>query len=180
MTKSVCSASLSQRLLVKLLTVSALILLSACATKPKTSTQANEPEVDLILLLSGETYPEETSTALTKLYQQHQVWRGTPYRLGGNSRAGIDCSAFVQRTYQDVFAIQLPRTTDQQLRLGKKISKSDLQTGDLIFFRRGNHVGIYMENDKFLHASTSIGVTISDMNNVYWSKYYWRSIRIQH
>jgi cell wall-associated NlpC family hydrolase len=116
---------------------------------------------------------------LQQLYEQHQQWRGTPYRLGGQSRAGIDCSAFVQTTFMDQFGIALPRTTSQQLYAGEQISKADLQAGDLVFFRNGQHVGIYLEEDKFLHASTRLGVTISSMNNVYWSRKYWRSIRVQ-
>lgn len=116
---------------------------------------------------------------LQQLYEQHQQWQGTPYRLGGQSLAGIDCSAFVQTTFMDQFGIALPRTTSQQLVVGEQISKADLQAGDLVFFRNGQHVGIYLEEDKFLHASTRIGVTISSMNNVYWSRKYWRSIRVQ-
>jgi len=115
---------------------------------------------------------------LQKLYQQHQSWRGTPYRFGGTNRTGIDCSAFVQLTFLELFNIQLPRTTGQQFYAGKKVARSDLQTGDLVFFRKGEHVGIYLEDDKFLHASTRLGVTMSKMNNVYWSRYYWRAIRI--
>ena len=157
-----------------------MFLLAGCSSAPKTNSSSIDPEVDLILLLSGETYEDNEHSPLTLLYHQHQSWRGTPYLLGGNSRSGIDCSAFVQRTYQAVYNRQLPRTTEQQIKAGIRIDKSELQTGDLVFFRRGSHVGIYMENDKFLHASTRLGVTISDMNNVYWSRYYWRSVRVNH
>lgn len=116
---------------------------------------------------------------LQQLYDQHKKWRGTPYRLGGQSRTGIDCSGFVQTTFMDQFGIALPRTTRQQIDAGEQIGKADLQAGDLVFFRNGQHVGIYLEEDKFLHASTRLGVTISSMNNVYWSRKYWRSIRVQ-
>jgi cell wall-associated NlpC family hydrolase len=60
-----------------------------------------------------------------------------------------------------------------------QIAKAELQAGDLVFFRNGQHVGIYLEEDKFLHASTRLGVTISSMNNIYWSRKYWRSIRVK-
>ncbi len=151
--------------LLRLLTVCSVLLLSACGSNPKTI-----PAIDA---RPGQPH------ALTKLYQQHALWQGTPYRLGGQSRSGIDCSAFVQLTFNDLFGIRLPRTTSQQVHVGQKISKSDLQTGDLVFFRGGRHVGIYLENEKFLHASTRLGVTISDMNNIYWARKYWRSIRVQ-
>lgn len=149
----------------RLLMVCSLVLISACASSPQTI-----PALD--------ASPGQAS-ALTQLYQQHARWQGTPYRLGGQSRSGIDCSAFVQLTFNDLFGIFLPRTTGQQLHVGHKISKSELQAGDLVFFRGGRHVGIYLENEKFLHASTRLGVTISDMNNIYWSRKYWRSIRVQ-
>lgn len=151
--------------LLRLLTVCSVLMLSACGTSPK-------------IMPALDPSPGQAS-ALSKLYQQHSLWQGTPYRLGGQSRSGIDCSAFVQLTFYDLFGIRLPRTTSQQVRTGQKISKSELQAGDLVFFRGGRHVGIYLENEKFLHASTRLGVTISDMNNIYWSRKYWRSIRVQ-
>ena len=148
-----------------------LALMAGCSSSPKVPTPAFEPGV-----APGSP---DTGATLSRLYQQHDDWRGTPYRLGGQSRSGVDCSAFVQMTYRDVFGLKLPRTTSQQFLVGQPISKTDLQPGDLVFFRNGNHVGIYMENDRFLHASTRLGVTISSMNNVYWSRKYWRSIRIR-
>lgn len=120
------------------------------------------------------------SLALQLLYQQHYLWHGTPYRMGGNSRSGIDCSAFVQVTYRDVFGIDLPRRTDEQVRVGTPISKSELQPGDLIFFREGRHVGIYLENRTFLHASTRRGVIISSLDNNYWAQRFWRAVQVRN
>ncbi len=148
-----------------------VMLLTGCGSSPKMPSPAFKPEL--------KPAAADTESTLSRLYQQHTDWRGTPYRLGGQSRSGIDCSAFVQITYQDVFGLRLPRTTSQQIRAGQPISKTDLQAGDLVFFRNGNHVGIYLEDDHFLHASTRLGVTISSMNNIYWSRKYWRSIRIK-
>jgi len=153
--------------------LSFLFFIAGCQTSPKT------PELVGQGLNHDKVSSLSESQTLEKLYQQHATWHGTPYRLGGISRSGIDCSAFVQITFEDVFNITLPRTTSQQVRVGPKIGRSDLQAGDLVFFRNGGHVGIYLENDRFLHASTRLGVTISRMDNVYWSRYYWRSIRIQ-
>lgn len=165
---------LSHRMPSWLLMLSAIMFVAGCQTSPKISTS---PEFETT---QHHTLSRLSETqALEKLYQQHATWQGTPYRLGGNSRSGIDCSAFVQTTFDDVFNIKLPRTTNQQIRIGEKIGRSDLQAGDLVFFRNGRHVGIYLEDDRFLHASTRLGVTISRMDNVYWSRYYWRSIRIQ-
>ena len=144
-------------------------LLSACGSSPKIA----EPVDPFYVSPTAKKDP-----LLTKLYQQHEKWHGTPYRIGGNSRSGIDCSGFVQITYRDVLGIDLPRTTTQQFRSGPHVNRSDLQTGDLVFFRHGRHVGIYLENHRFLHASTSRGVMISDIRNHYWTQHYWRAISV--
>lgn len=96
---------------------------------------------------------------------------------------GVDCSGFVYRTFNDRFAIQLPRTTVDQTQLGTRIDKSDLMPGDLVFFKTGSgenglHVGIYDTDNTFIHASTSKGVIRSSMDNVYWRKVFWQARRI--
>ena len=123
----------------------------------------------------------DIKAVLDRLYVYYHQWRGVPYRLGGESRSGIDCSALVRTVYQSAFGVNLPRVTDLQAQLGNEISRNELKAGDLVFFRTGRrtrHVGIYLEDKKFLHASTSIGVTISHMDNTYWRTRYWKSIRI--
>lgn len=116
--------------------------------------------------------------AMLLLYQQHNEWHGTPYRIGGISRSGIDCSAFVQVTFRDLFGINLPRSTNQQLHTGRQISRAELRSGDLVFFRNGRHVGIYLEDHKFLHASTTRGVMISSLKNTYWARNYWQAVSV--
>ena len=116
-----------------------------------------------------------------RLYTQYHKWRGVRYRLGGSSKRGIDCSAFVQVTFKTKLGVNLPRTTSLQSRMGKEVRKKELQAGDLVFFRTGansRHVGIYLEKNKFLHASQSRGVIISKLDNNYWKANYWKSIRI--
>lgn len=114
------------------------------------------------------------------LYEKYRKWHGVRYRFGGLSKNGIDCSGFVQIVYKKGLGKELPRTAYQQSRLGKIISKNDLKSGDLIFFRtkRSNHVGIYLENRKFIHASQTRGVTISRLDDSYWKSRYWKSVRI--
>ncbi|RXK62192.1 hypothetical protein ESA94_04040 [Lacibacter luteus] len=107
------------------------------------------------------------------LYNLIDEWWGTPYRLGGTTQRGIDCSAFVQTLMFGVFALQLPRTAREQKESTTWIPMSDLREGDLVFFNtRGSvsHVGVYLHNNKFVHASTSGGVMISDLNETYWSR----------
>jgi len=107
------------------------------------------------------------------LYELIDSWWGTPYRLGGTTQRGVDCSSFVQTIMLGVFALQLPRTAREQKELSSWIPMSDLKEGDLVFFNtRGSvsHVGVYLHNNKFVHASTSGGVMISDLNETYWSR----------
>ena len=113
-----------------------------------------------------------------KVNQVYRQWVGTRYRLGGTSTAGIDCSAFVQKTMSGAFNVHLPRSTAEQRYSGHSISKSDLQPGDLVFFRKNNHVGVYIGGGKFVHASTSQGVTTSSLSESYWTRTYTQSRRV--
>jgi cell wall-associated NlpC family hydrolase len=119
--------------------------------------------------------------ARSALYEQYQEWQGVPYRTGGESRRGVDCSAFMQLTFREQFAMQLPRDTDSQAHIGRAISSRQLRPGDLVFFNIGRstrHVGVMVEKNKFLHASSSKGVMISDLNQPYWQRYYWQARRL--
>lgn len=115
------------------------------------------------------------------LRSEYSYWVGSPYRLGGNSLRGIDCSSLVQQVFKNSFNISLPRTTEYQVRKGYSIKKRHLKVGDLVFFKTGRttrHVGIYMGNDEFFHVSTSRGTKISSLSNPYWKRHYWQSRRI--
>ncbi|WP_420849928.1 NlpC/P60 family protein [Otariodibacter oris] len=120
---------------------------------------------------------------ISSLSEQQEEWKGTRYVLGGTTKNGIDCSAFVQITFRELFGLNLPRMTRDQVKEGSKVAKSDLKPGDLVFFKTGRgpngyHVGIYAQNGKFLHASTKGGVIYSDLNSPYWSKTYWQARRV--
>jgi lipoprotein Spr len=109
----------------------------------------------------------------TNLFKIIDEWFGTRYRLGGTSKMGIDCSALMQVFFTALYGISLPRTAKEQFNFTRRISRTDLQEGDLVFFSTGHsisHVGIYLQNNKFAHASTSEGVTISDLFDPYWEK----------
>lgn len=130
----------------------------------------------LIILVAGcSSTRKSTRSPEARLMESYNKWKGTPYRLGGNSLSGVDCSAFVQIVMRDQFGVQLPRTTDQQLRTGQRVRKNRLRTGDLIYFRTSRttlHVGIMVDRQRFMHASTSSGVMISSINERYWSRRY--------
>lgn len=128
---------------------------------------------------------QDNRVVTSELKKQLKQWQGTPYRLGGDSLKGIDCSGFVQRTFNDKFDIALPRTTIAQTSQGVKIAKENLQPGDLVFFKTnwrggsGLHVGIYNGNNQFIHASTSKGVMRSSLNDRYWKQHYYQARRLQ-
>lgn len=125
----------------------------------------------------------EDATLEHALREYYQDWRGVPYRLGGRSRSGIDCSSFVRQTMTAVDSLNLPRTTTRQVRRGQAISRDNLAPGDLVFFRTGRssrHVGIFVGSGRFMHASSSRGVTISRLDNSYWRRHYWQSRRVTH
>jgi lipoprotein Spr len=109
-------------------------------------------------------------------------WYGTKYRLGGTTKNGIDCSAFVQTVYLAAFGVSLPRTAREQYKTSRIISATDLKEGDLLFFNTTggvSHVGIYLMNNKFIHASSSRGVTVSDIFDPYYLKKYLGAGRIE-
>lgn len=99
-------------------------------------------------------------------------WYGTRYIFGGSTKAGIDCSALMQIFFASLYGMSLPRTAKQQFDLSRKISRTELKEGDLLFFNTTggvSHVGMYLTNNKFVHASSSNGVTISDMFDPYYA-----------
>jgi hypothetical protein len=123
-----------------------------------------------------------TKPELYALYKEFLEWKSTPNVYGGDDKDGVDCSSLVQQVMYDVYGIMLPRTTYQQVKKGKKISKSELESGDLIFFKtskKSNHVGIYLEKGTFLHSSTKYGVSIASIDNNYWKRHYWMSRRVK-
>ncbi len=162
----------TQTSLLKLTLCLSVLIFGGCSTVSTTPITTTKKPEQLQL---------DDQTALIKaLYQQHEQWQGTPYQLGGVTKQGIDCSAFVQKIYQMQLGHTLPRTTLQQQQVGKPVQKTQLQAGDLVFFKTGQklrHVGIYIENERFIHASTSKGVIISSLSNPYWQKAYWKATR---
>jgi lipoprotein Spr len=109
-------------------------------------------------------------------------WKGTPYRYGGNSRKGIDCSGFVSLLYDSVYRIRLEGGSADIYRKMVPIDKAALSEGDLVFFkihkRRISHVGLYLSNDKFIHATTRGGVMINDLKEPYYRRYFYSAARI--
>lgn len=182
-------------MLKKILFIAAALMLTACANAQRQAgainpqnTASQQENMQLTLLINGlkTNKPQAThlssnahsSQAYKKLTQIYNQWAGTRYRLGGTGARGIDCSAFMQETFASAFGISLPRSTSEQQAVGKRINKHELKQGDLVFFRSNRHVGVYLGNGKFMHASTSQGVTISSLDENYWIRTYTQSRRV--
>ena len=120
------------------------------------------------------------------ILSEANTYLGTPYRFGGSTRSGIDCSAFVLNVYEESTGLELPRVAAEQAELGERVDRQQLQKGDLVFFahsRRISHVGIVQEvtpegEIKFIHAATSRGVMVSWLNDSYWGPKYRFAKRI--
>ncbi len=110
-------------------------------------------------------------------------WIGTPYRSGGNSQRGTDCSGFVSKVYKQVYGISLTHSSRSMFHQVNRVSKSAMETGDLVFFRRGPgqpifHVGIYLEDGKFIHAATNGGVMINSLMSPYYKRHFYAAGRV--
>jgi cell wall-associated NlpC family hydrolase len=160
-----------------IIAVAALIIIVSCAHQQKES-DVGWQEVNRTPERKLDPTPSEIQKQLKFEYQR---WQGTHHRLGGSSRSGVDCSGFVKAVYKNIFEMELPRTTKAQAKLGRPVIKSELQPGDLVFFKPPSyprHVGIYLSNAEFIHASKSKGVTISRIDPYYWGKYFWTARRL--
>jgi len=161
----------------ELFVLATLFLIAACAASPKQShVPVSEPaHLQVIKRASADAKIEK------RLREEYKRWQGTRHRLGGDGSRGIDCSGFVKAVYKDVFNVDLPRTTKAQVKQGRSISFKELRAGDLVFFQPPSyprHVGIFLSDSEFVHASKNKGVTLSKIDKTYWGKYYWTARRL--
>jgi len=146
-------------------------------------------EVDRSLLMKNPafSYSPDSLSASEKVIMEIIAYLDTPYKYGGNSDSGIDCSAFTMSIYQNIFELKLPRSSREQFAIGKEIEELDeLKFGDLIFFKtrlrsRSNpgHVGIYIGEGLFAHASRKKGVIISSVDETYYAKRFVGGRRVE-
>ncbi len=117
-----------------------------------------------------------------ELLESVDEWYGVRYRTGGNTKSGVDCSGFTVAVYSSVYGIALPRVSREQYRTSRKISTTELQEGDLVFFNTNgsgvSHVGVYLGNNKFIHASVSRGVMVNGLFEPYYLKRFVGAGRI--
>lgn len=163
-----------------------LLTLSSCKTNslPKTTENSRPTK-------SNSAYKKYTAklgfevdkTCNLKLLDEVLDWWGTPYKYGGESKSGADCSGFVQMVFLKVYDKKLPRTTKQQYEFCRKVNKHNLKEGDLVFFETGNkgisHVGIFLKDGRFAHASSSKGVIVNGLDEAYYDKTYRGGGRVE-
>jgi len=154
----------------------ALSTFSACSASPRIQTHYAG-------IAAGATpirVSYSTATVRDLLGGEFRRWRGTPHRLGGTGDGGFDCSGFAQHLFDHLFAVRLPRTTTHQVNSGKAIDRRSLRPGDLVFFRPPSyqHVGVYVGDNEFIHASSSRGITRSRLDSSYWRRHYWTARRV--
>ena len=148
-----------------------LLFLQACSLSQTIEPIALEQSVNM----------SNSDLVRARLYSQYEQWQASPYKYGGLSKQGVDCSGYIYQTYLAQLGYLLPRSSELLAKTGKKIDGGQLRAGDLVFFKTGfrqNHGGIYIENGQFVHVSSSSGVIISRLDNVYWSEKYWHARRI--
>lgn len=165
-----------------------LLLLSSCGSQRSVSGALYDPveveELSLRLSISLSNLDKDDDRMMP-LYAETSLWLGVPYRYGGTTKRGVDCSGFASEIFNKVYGITLPRTTSD---LGKakykKVGRNNLKTGDLVFFatsrdkKKITHVGIYLKEGYFIHASTKRGVIVDHIDDAYYKKRWIKGARI--
>lgn len=150
-----------------LLAIASALTLSSCRSHHKKN---NTPKPPIVKIDNKKLKGVEK-----KIVAEAMTWVGTPYKYGGNDKKkGTDCSGMVLRVYEDVAGVKLPRNSAKQSEFCKRINKKDVRPGDLVFFATGrdpkkiSHVGIMVDDDNFVHSSSSKGVVVSSVSTPYY------------
>ena len=164
---------------------------STTTSRTENTARSNDDEIGQIARQSSVTAspsPAVSSSAgrgdVDDLIGSAMGFLGVAYRFGGASPSGFDCSGFMQYIFRKAFAVNLPRTSAEQANVGVAVNRSQLQPGDMVFFRtagsRISHVGMYIGNDRFIHAPrTGKRIEITSLSNRYWSARYATARRVK-
>lgn len=164
--------------------LSLLIVLFSCSSKKKLLDSGVRPSNNMAEKYAGILNVKEADISNGRLYRFIDDWYGTRYRIGGIDKTGIDCSGFTFMLQKEVYGKALPRTTGQQVLAIKRKYEDQLQEGDLVFFdydgRRFSHVGVYLQNGYFVHASERKGIIITNLQDPWTYKYFSRGGSVEN
>ena len=161
----------------------AAIVLASCHSK-KTVLKVEpgeivKPQADIADKYSQMMLVSKSDIKNGRLYSFIDQWMGTPYKFGGQDKDGVDCSGLAQLLEQEVYGVQIPRMTSQQITVIKRKYEEELKEGDLVFFdfdgKPFSHVGVYLQNGYVVHASTSKGVMLVKLKSPSMYKYFSRA-----
>ncbi|WP_107828945.1 NlpC/P60 family protein [Mucilaginibacter yixingensis] len=160
-----------------------MLILSACHTRKAAMKGAPgemvKPQASVVEKYSELMGVNKDAIQNGRLYAFIDQWWGTPYKFGGQDKDGIDCSGLAQLLEQQVYNINIPRMTSQQVTMVKRKYEEDLQEGDLVFFdfdgKKYSHVGVYLQNGYVVHASSRRGVIIVRLRDPSIYKYFSRA-----
>jgi hypothetical protein len=153
-----------------------LYLLSGCAPSIRYTRSSVQPKITSegnYIVPGNWDYRKNYKVPQSRLIQITSSWIGTPYRFAGFSRKGVDCSGFVCKVFAEMCHVKLPHQSRKLRAMGKPVSLRNARAGDLVFFKGGlfktvNHVGIYLGNNRFVHAATKKGVSMSSLDQPYY------------
>ena len=178
-----------QKIVRFILFVSLVVTFSSCGTTKQKNTNLYDPKQvaelsqKLGIELNNTNKDDDRNMAL---YAESSLWLGVPYRYGGNTRRGLDCSGLSHIIYKNAYGVTIPRSTAQLTKTKmKKVSRSDLKPGDLVFFATSRdrskitHVGIYLKDGRFIHASTKRGVVVDNLTDGYYHDRWIRGGRFR-
>jgi probable lipoprotein NlpC len=175
--------NINHRVKLLFLFFSGAVILSSCHTK-KTVMKGEAGEIVKPQASIAEKYADimgvdKRDIQNGRLYNFIELWTGTPYKFGGEDKDGIDCSGLAQLLEQQVYGINIPRITYQQVAVIKRKYEEDLKEGDLVFFdfdgKPFSHVGVYLQNGYIVHASSAKGVMIVKLHSPSMYKYFSRA-----
>ena len=163
-----------------------LLLLSSCSSQKEQLYNPKEVQQLSYKLGININNQNKNDHKYMPLYAECSLWIGVPYRYGGTTRRGVDCSGLTNHVYKKVYKKKLARSSEEMAKKNvNKISKSSLRPGDLVFFnttkkkKQINHVGIILKDGYFIHSSTSKGVMVSHINETYFQETWVMAGRVQ-
>ncbi len=168
-----------------LVTITILSFITSCRSSKDTSTKEKPDKKNLELQTKYATLLGTNTEQIKnlKLYQFIDEWYGVPYKYGGKTKEGIDCSDFTATLCKTVYNKTVEVPSSKIYSMTQPIDMSEIQEGDLVFFKiessKISHVGVYLQNNKFIHASTKKGVIINDLNEAYYKKYFYKAGRLK-